>query len=119
MTEHYYRYEDSSCSTDSVHVFEHKLPVVRRTPCGAWVDDYGRERFVLNGAGKRYAYPTREAAWESFLIRKRRRVVHLYNQLSVAERVNDLVKDLSLEDAQAKNFLLGEDADLMSFGFTL
>lgn len=50
--------------------------VVRRTPKGCWItprwnrDDTRMLKFVLDGSGKRYAYPTREQARESFIRRK-------------------------------------------------
>ncbi|TPL42664.1 MULTISPECIES: hypothetical protein [unclassified Mesorhizobium] len=71
----WYRYEDSSSSTPSIHL--RRFRVLRETPKGVWLDDWSRERFVLKDANKRWAYPTIELARESFLIRKRRQVQHL------------------------------------------
>lgn len=49
--------------------------VLRRTPKGAWVSPYKSDerlkRFVLDGARKRLAYPTKQEAWDSFLVRLR------------------------------------------------
>ncbi|TPJ51625.1 MULTISPECIES: hypothetical protein [unclassified Mesorhizobium] len=81
----WYRYEDSASNRTSIHLSRYR--VLRETPKGVWLDDYGQGRFVLNGAGKRWAYPTIEQARESFLIRKRRQVQHLKHYLAHAEIV--------------------------------
>lgn len=107
-----YRFRDyptgSYCSDEDVPVFgEHHVPgvgidreeykVVKLTPQGAWVlhSCYGNFRdfeeikrcanFVLAGKGKRLCYPCIKDAWESFLIRKRRRAMYLRRQLRYAE----------------------------------
>lgn len=54
-----------------VHLVE--LDVIKRTPKGVWLHDrYGRLRFVLESAKRRYACPTKKEAIISFLARKRR-----------------------------------------------
>ena len=75
----WYRYEDSSSHQSSVHL--RRPRVIRETPKGVWLDDYGVERFVLKNARKRWAYPTIELARESFLIRKRKQIGWLRAQL--------------------------------------
>lgn len=75
----WYRYEDSKGWGSQVWLRQFR--VIRKTPRGVWLDDYGLERFVLNDARKRFAYPTVELAWESFLIRKQKQIAHLKNQL--------------------------------------
>jgi hypothetical protein len=58
----------------------------KKTPKGAWIErSYGRKKFVLDAGRKRYAWPTKEQAWESFLARKRKQVKHLRQQLVAAE----------------------------------
>ena len=57
-----------------------KLPVLRRTRRGAWVDFYGKEKFVLGGARKRFAYPTKDEAFVSFLRRKKKQLAILAAQ---------------------------------------
>ena len=75
----WFRYEDSIGYGPEIWLRQFR--VIRTTPKGVWLDDYGRERFVLNDAHKRFAYPTIELARKSFLIRKRRQLVHLKNQI--------------------------------------
>lgn len=98
----YYRYEAiTTCSWDEyselaiarhVHLQLQRLPVIKRTPKGVWVNDYGTKRFVLDRARKRYACPTPEEAVESLLARKRRRAAILRSQLSDTERAIELAE---------------------------
>jgi hypothetical protein len=76
----WYRYDDSRWfdSRPSVHL--RVFRVARETPKGVWLAEYGFEKFVLNDARKRFAYPTIELARESFLIRKRRQLGYLSSQ---------------------------------------
>jgi hypothetical protein len=67
--------------------------VVKVTPRGAWIrnalhlTNTRGDRFIRWKGRKKYAYPTHAEAWESFLIRKRRRVEYLQEQLDYAQRV--------------------------------
>jgi hypothetical protein len=86
MTEHWYRYEDSGVPECVAYL--RKFPVTKHTPRGVWIDcgGYSRNvRFVLNDARKRYAYPTRELAWQSYRIRKQWQRRHLLRQLQDVE----------------------------------
>lgn len=73
--------------------------MVRRTAKGVWLRVGGPEvigrytdlrdidlKFVLAGEGKRWAYPTREAALDSFTARKRRQIKILEGQLHRARQ---------------------------------
>lgn len=60
--------------------------VTRKTPKGCWIEDYhGHERFVLDSARKRWAYPTEALARESFIARKEWQIHHLTRQLEHAQ----------------------------------
>lgn len=74
-----YRYDSyTSGEAATTKPFCQDYPVKRVTRCGVVLDIYGQEKFVLNGsAGKRFAYPTKEAALASFIRRKQRRLQHL------------------------------------------
>ncbi len=81
--------------------------VLRRTPKGAWVSrnpvqygSYGKDRFVLDGFGKRFAYPTKQDAMASFIIRKKSQIGHLEQQLDFARA--------ALKGALAPDFELGK-----------
>jgi hypothetical protein len=89
--EYWYRYEDvqyapSVDEFDSIiqgsgrlEVRLRKIPVLRHTQKGVWVEYHDRrydktERFLLRDARKRYACPTIEEAKESFIARKKRQM---------------------------------------------
>jgi hypothetical protein len=96
-----YRYEDIKTSTGwdddnpcrdwkvSIHLC--KYPVQRVTRTGGWIHSTGT-RFVSATGRKRFAYPTEKEAWESFLIRKRRRVEYLASQLQYAKAAFELAQ---------------------------
>ncbi len=101
--EYLYRYE-ASCSyweggSAEVRFHLYEYQVLRRTPKGCWIllNDYywPREeipkrcqKFVLdpiNDHCRRWAYPDKTRAWESFSIRKHWRKKHLTRQLRETE----------------------------------
>lgn len=97
MSEHpkvgdtYYRYEDGMYYENYGREY-HTRPdllryrVVKVTPCGVWlVGELLDKHFVLNGARKRFAYPTKELAEESYLIRKQHHVQHCEFRLRKAK----------------------------------
>lgn len=72
---------------DGVRIVLRTLPVRRATPCGVWVwDKYKhKERWVSLTGRKRYAYPDKELAMDSFKIRNRWRIGYLKRDLQHAE----------------------------------
>lgn len=82
---YYYRYiESGSASFEGDFLLCHSvtlrlelLELVKKTPCGAWLN-YGytgaKNKFVLDHATKKYAHPTKEKAYESFLARKKKQL---------------------------------------------
>lgn len=85
MTDVWYRYDDSDIDWTR-DPYEWKIPVKRYTAKCVVLDVYGREKFVLLDARKRWAYPTRELALESYIIRKQR-------QISWTAAAHDRAKD--------------------------
>lgn len=76
--------------------------VQRHTPKGVWIRRqgwYDKERFVLKGARRSWAYPTPELALNSFLIRKRRQIGYLTSQLSNVTEALALAEALDAEEA--------------------
>lgn len=61
--------------------------VLKETPCGVWIGYGGGRKFVLQGARKQFAWPTKEEAIESFHARKRAQVRILSSLLRQAERM--------------------------------
>jgi len=78
--------------------------VLRRTPKGAWIappnsskwSEEGCKRFVLDEGRKKYAYPSKKDAWESYLIRHKFRR-HYWSV--EGERLDAIDKLLDREDS--------------------
>lgn len=94
MADVWYRYDDY----DQPNRFPwlQEIPIRRWTAKCVVLDEFGRERFVLKDARKRYAYPTKELALASYIIRKQRQIQHAatmhdaaVNCLEMAERLRD------------------------------
>ena len=79
---------------DGVRIpYMYEYPVIKTTPCGAWIElALGERRFVNFQARKRYACPTKADAIESFRARKRRQMAILTAQLKDAQRCLDAVE---------------------------
>lgn len=63
---------DNPCGKGTIRVNLYTFQVVRKTPKGVWIDSFGREKFVLLRAKKKYAHFSKEEALESFIARKNR-----------------------------------------------
>lgn len=63
----------------------HRCEVLKRTPRGKWISDFGKRRFVLNEGRKRFAWETPELALESLRIRLARRIGILKANLQDSE----------------------------------
>lgn len=68
----------------------HEYPIIKTTDKGVWIDIFGVKRFILNGTRKKYATPTKEMAYESFLARKERQKSLLKHQLIIVEAALNL-----------------------------
>jgi|SRR6185369_5811494 len=96
----FYREVNSRMSDDILAISAIEFVVVKRTPCGAWIEptwvagymfeDMERRKrhwkFVLEGAGVRHAHPTRELARASFIARKKKEIMHTSRQHDRAVR---------------------------------
>lgn len=99
MTDVWYRFEEVTYSPGvdeygdvlrgdgDVRLWLYRLPVLKLTPKGAWIEtQYGRRRFVLRGALKRYACPTVKEAAASYHARKRAQIRIYSARIRAAER---------------------------------
>lgn len=68
----WYRYTDPWTVGEAPYLSS--IPVERHTAKCVVLNEYGLRRFVLKDARKRYAYPTKELALESYIIRKKRQI---------------------------------------------
>lgn len=64
-----------------------KIPVIKTTPCGAWIGwTEGEKKFVNLKWNKRYALPTIEEARASFIARKKREAQIMAARMRTAEQ---------------------------------
>lgn len=79
--------------------------VVRHTPKGVWLAAHigpwtsREERFVLNGARKKYAHPTKAEAIESFLARKQAQLRIYTARADRARQASAMAKAMHEESA--------------------
>jgi hypothetical protein len=75
---HLYRYEQNIHTENglisSAALLEYKFNVTSNTPKGFWIDFGGINKWVSADSKKKYAYPTKEEALESFKRRKLRQI---------------------------------------------
>ena len=80
---YYYRYDDrryapplneydEPMGQGRLEVLLTKFPVLKETPKGVWLDNFGSKRFVLHSAYKRFADSDLDKAKASFIARKKR-----------------------------------------------
>lgn len=82
---HYYRYDgykNAAC---------YAYQILSRTPRGVWVKvNMSDKKFILDGARRRWAYPTIAEALNSFKIRKQRQIMHA--NASIDNALSALIK---------------------------
>lgn len=98
--EYWYRADDCSYSVsneygDHSHSIQRinirRFKVIRHTPKGVWIDEYGEERFVLGRARKQYAVPTVEIALHDLRARKIRQESIYLARAKNARRIIDSI----------------------------
>lgn len=70
-----------------------EFPILKTTPKGVWINNYGPKRWVRLDAHKRFACPTKEEAMESFKARKKRQRSILKAQLSHLDEVDKIMEE--------------------------
>jgi hypothetical protein len=122
MSKNYlYRYQEQSYSI-GVDQFDNPLPgyhliielysyrVIRETSKGVWINDYGKDRFVLLTARKKFACRTKEEALESFIARKNRQIKILSDQLEKAKLAKKYAENKQIKKEPSYLFLtLGDN----------
>ena len=91
--------EEYPTGEDDFQIEFHEFRVIRRTKKGAWITRglYDKERFVLDDATKRFAYPTKDQALESLIARKKRHIKILESDLAMARIALALAESLKIE----------------------
>lgn len=83
-----YRYERgyyNAATLDAPYLFLDTIQVIGETKCGYWIETYTGKRWVASTGKKRYAYPTKQEAYDSFIARTHRCITLLKAQLKQAE----------------------------------
>lgn len=88
----FYRYHDAYYMGDRITLW--KFKAIRETPCGYWILDYSRERWVSKDSMRRFAYPTKEEAWVNFVARKNRQLKLLKARMRDVEHTLDIIKKI-------------------------
>mgnify|MGYP006943670495 CR=1 FL=1 len=83
---------DNSLGPPDVRLYVRKYPVIKVTPKGVWLNVYGDRRFVRTEARKRYACPTEQEAYLSFVARAERRCRILEEQAATTRHGIRLAK---------------------------
>ena len=95
----FYRYDIDYYSPDP-EVCLKEFVSEKETPKGYWIRPlvggyFGiREKWIPKVSRKRYAYPTKEEALESFILRKKRQIQYLKNQLYFAEETKRIAEEM-------------------------
>jgi hypothetical protein len=81
-----------------VHLESEEWFLVKETPKGYWITDkYGIfKKWISKTSRKRYAYPTKEEALKSYMIRKKIHIEILQKKLDIAKRGLELAKNITL-----------------------
>ena len=102
MVEIYYRYDDPWTSGEAP--FLQELSVARYTPKCVVLNDHGVDRFVLKDPdGRRYAYPTKELALKSYIIRKQRQMQHASNTFDKAKENLEAARAIERGEVGSRN----------------
>lgn len=114
----FYRYEANETHEPALLEFR----VINETTCGYWISDFHGiiKKWVSKTGKKRYAYPTKDEAFESYLIRKMRYVkncriiVELCKNVWLADWDGDPGRTLHEENAKVFTTLKSARAALLS-----
>ena len=107
-----YRFEGmTSHYGESVLWLKH-FPVERETPKCWVISVEGRTKFILKEAKKRWAYPTKELALNSFLIRKRKYLQRFTTLVTLVEQAIKIGSELHFEDPDQTIWPKPDDDDL-------
>lgn len=92
----FYRYYQYS-TQGTIRVALSEFVMIKETPKGYWIAykeiNPSEKKWVSKKARKRFAYPTKEQALQSFICRKNRQISILNNQLAAAAQAKRIAKN--------------------------
>jgi len=94
----HYRYErDYGTFIGEVNIKLIEFETLRETEFGYWIKlPYRKEKFVLKDSNKRYAYPTKKEAFNSFDIRTNRAAGYAERDLDNAREFLKLIDEFDI-----------------------
>lgn len=100
----FYRYDSYVTNDSKVLVKLSTYSLVKETPKGYWIcDKIGFEHWVSKTSKKRYAYPSKQEALDSFIKRKEKQIKILSPKFSVAKAALAKGSELKKEHFGLKN----------------
>ena len=107
--EFWFRYNDATSWFDNEPDYQlDRFPVLRKTPRGVWLSNYGEEKFCLNDSRRRFAYPTVELAFDSYQHRKAKQQFYLERDLT---KVTKMLARMKREGAKTENGFISFNLD--------
>ncbi len=86
---------DNPCGPSGHRVMLREYPVIKDTPCGAWLRVDGQDRWTKRDVIKHFACPAIEEAAESFIARKRRqRSIYLERAARAEQAIRIVTREL-------------------------
>lgn len=79
-------------------VLKEEYPILKFTPQGAWIDVWGKKKFVLARTFKKFAAKTDEEARKSFFARKHRQLRILEHRIEGIKDAIQALKDDRIAD---------------------
>lgn len=83
-----------------------EFETVKETDCGYWIREksgnaYSKKRFVLRLGRKKFAYPTKKEAFNSFVIRTKKSLGYAKRDMCNALDFIDLINKFNIDDSKA------------------
>ncbi|MFA5921200.1 MAG: hypothetical protein WC856_07895 [Methylococcaceae bacterium] len=80
-------------SEEDVYIAIERFVILRRTKCGAWINVYGKNKFVNLWAKKQFASETRELARTGFIARRKVLLSILEQNIIQSKKELEALKD--------------------------
>jgi len=103
----FYRYDIAYNLQNGVELVLYKYDLLKETPQGYWIvpdlrwhslaDKSKHKRWVHKVSRKRFAYPTKKEALNSFIIRKKKQIIYCKRDMRNAERALAIAEKINLE----------------------
>lgn len=96
----FYRY-DIDYGEREIYVVCRRFKLLRETPKGYWITIdstyfYSWKKWISKDSRKRYAYPTKEEALNSFIIRKKKQIKHCERDMRNAKTALSIAEQMEI-----------------------